>query len=657
MDHQDTYQNDILNQILTKINIKIPLNTDEYTIERLFNDTWDIEAYKVPRNILVDSNGYPYSKLNMKLPILHRQGIYILTDDKQSGIYIGKGSIRADGSGVLGRVHDHTSLTAVNEKYYSSWDTAIIFISKYKTGDHFLAWDDNTISALESFLITNAIKEELNLWNSNKPSASGNIESTYSKLLKQIKIYYEAFKSDTKTSVIHFSEEEYNKYNKFNYLGEYKHSVPEIMTPIRVVKAMVDMLPDKVWNEKTKFIDPVCKNGEFLREIFDRLMAHKLLKEKYPNITIRALHILSEQIYGIALSDESKDNTIQTLSEGAFSNNIKVLPKGKFKNIINNNKLKEIIEGEFNSEMKFDVVIGNPPYKNGLELDFINNCNDICTEYMCFIIPAKWQTARNDARIESKTINYGSFRERYVKHISKVVYYPNCSDIFKISQVDGLSYILIDKINEHEKAEITNCCNHQSLMNNIAIRSINNRKSLNNLGQAVVDYLGSYKSFKFNLGEIKRSDRHKVWIRNNIQNERGIKGEYQAYGIISYSTKDASVISMPKLNRESPASTDVLIFTSNNEQECRNFISWLNTKFVRFFIFININSLTNVMDDDYFRFVPEPLINSEGNYDWSITYTDDVLFKHYNLYSPTAHTQDGIRYTDIINQIIKSRTD
>lgn len=41
--------------------------------------------------------------------------------------------------------------------------------------------------------------------------------------------------------------------------------------------------------------------------------------------------------------------------------------------------------------MKFDVVIGNPPYNNDLYLDFVQLGYQLSSNYVCMITPAKWQ--------------------------------------------------------------------------------------------------------------------------------------------------------------------------------------------------------------------------------------------------------------------------
>lgn len=51
------------------------------------------------------------------------------------------------------------------------------------------------------------------------------------------------------------------------------------------------------------------------------------------------------------------------------------------------------------------------------------------------------------------------------------------------------------------------------------------------------------------------------------------------------------------------ASKDV--FTSDSIDECKSFYTWINSKFTRFFILINISSVT-ILNDNTFRFVPAP---------------------------------------------------
>ena len=62
---------------------------------------------------------------------------------------------------------------------------------------------------------------------------------------------------------------------------------------------MLDLLPESVWNSKTRFLDICCKSGNFLIEIYNRLDRALQSEEEFKNPKIRRNHILKNQIYGI----------------------------------------------------------------------------------------------------------------------------------------------------------------------------------------------------------------------------------------------------------------------------------------------------------------------------------------------------------------------
>ncbi len=64
----------------------------------------------------------------------------------------------------------------------------------------------------------------------------------------------------------------------------------EVFTPPNLVNDILDLLPADLWqNPDTKFLDPVCKSGVFLREIAKRLMNG--LTEQIPDKQSRINHI------------------------------------------------------------------------------------------------------------------------------------------------------------------------------------------------------------------------------------------------------------------------------------------------------------------------------------------------------------------------------
>jgi ferredoxin len=87
-----------------------------------------------------------------------------------------------------------------------------------------------------------------------------------------------------------------------NYNIDLLMSNDEVFTPPEVANAMLDMLPEELFRDpNTKFLDPACKSGVFLREIAKRLIDG--LADQIPDLQERIDHIFHEQLYGIAITE------------------------------------------------------------------------------------------------------------------------------------------------------------------------------------------------------------------------------------------------------------------------------------------------------------------------------------------------------------------
>lgn len=100
-------------------------------------------------------------------------------------------------------------------------------------------------------------------------------------------------------------------------------------------------------------------------------------------------------------------------------------------------------------DMHFDLVIGNPPYNKGMDIDFIDLGYELSEQYTVMIVPAKWQAADANQRISSR-MSYGQFREKLVPHMEYVCFYPDCLDVFGIQEQSGVSWFILDKSNTYE---------------------------------------------------------------------------------------------------------------------------------------------------------------------------------------------------------------
>ena len=340
------------------INIKSVPVVGHIGVSKYINDDWGTISFVIPRNQIQ----LPFGDLELR-----HNCIYFLFGFESAieKVYVGQAKKRNNGESVLARLREHDKNTS--ERYYNIWDWAIVVTGKDDT------WSIDDLHALEH-LLYNEIPLEQNL-NDNNPN-SGGVESVlYEDKVHQIKSYVTAigfsiFNEDLEGVQV---TSEINESTIVEDLHNGMARIPEIVTPHKVVKDMCDMLPTDVWNDRTVFLDPACKGGEYLREIYDRLMETELLIAKYPDEFERSNHILGKQIYGIALSQVSLDRTTKKLR--GYDNNLRVIPNyiQKLKGTGLGSRedgsrqtIKDIINKEFNREMKIDVVIGNPPYQ---ELD------------------------------------------------------------------------------------------------------------------------------------------------------------------------------------------------------------------------------------------------------------------------------------------------
>lgn len=414
----------------------------------------------------------------------------------------------------------------------------------------------------------------------------------------------------------------------------------QIYTPIPIAKDMTNILPEEVWNKDTTFLDPACKSGVFLHEIYLKLMETPSMIQDFPDKAERRKHILQNQLYGISpngMCQLMSTRTVYGTIQG--ENNIISFESNYLAVMQNADKtfLYERLKKEFNT-MKFDVVISNPPYNKGMDLDFVDLGYKISNKYTVMITPAKWQTTADDySGCASKNINYKQFRELYVPHMSYVCFYPDVSDVFKIGQIDGVCYYILDKV-EHDKCKVVNKSRLQPYFNSENVRNIRSRQSLINVCNEIHMYIDKFQQYK--IGSNKLDERYKYSV-NKLFSLGGASPWDRVLLTIDGKCKVVGAGYLLENQSDYTAGVSQNIFSSDDKSECEAFISWINCKFTRFFLLCNISKLTVTFDNDYFRFVPAP---PTGKFDH--IYTDEELYKAFNLPQ---------KYIDVIEAVIKER--
>lgn len=280
----------------------------------------------------------------------------------------------------------------------------------------------------------------------------------------------------------------------------------EVFTPPSVANQMLDLLPKEIWHDShAKFLDPCCKSGVFLREIAKRL--NEGLKDEIPDLQERLDHIFHEQLYGIAITeltsllsrrsvycskypnskysisqfDDASGNIRYKRIQHRWKNGKCVFCGASQKEYARGEKLEthayewiHTVKPEEIYEMKFDVIIGNPPYQledsgNGQSAKpiyqlFVNQAKKLRPRYLSMIIQARWY-------VGGKGLD--DFRSQMLSdpHIVELVDYANYKEVFPSlpGLAGGVCYFLWDR----DTKKICKVVNVENGKKKIAYRALN----------------------------------------------------------------------------------------------------------------------------------------------------------------------------------------
>jgi site-specific DNA-methyltransferase (adenine-specific) len=466
----------------------------------------------------------------------------------------------------------------------------------------------------------------------------------------------------------------------------------EVFTPPNLVNDILDLLPVELWSDpNAKFLDPVSKSGVFLREMAKRLM--KGLEAQIPDKQERINHVFSKQLYGIAITEltsllsrrsvycsknaNGKYSICETFDDEQGNICYKRMKhtwhSGKCTycgasqevydredaletyayNFIHTDKPEKIFS------MKFDVIVGNPPYQlsdaghgrsaSPIYHKFIEQAKKLNPRYLTMIVPARWYAGGK---------GLDDFRAEMLadKRIRKLIDFENSNDVFPgVDVAGGICYFLWDRDNKGQ-CEVINIIDGKQVKSERALDEFSIlirhsqaipiiRKVLaknENGGKRLSEVISSRKPFGLPTNYTPKNSGIPCWFiqkiglkyasKNDISDDNKllnkwklllppapIAGQTDFSKPVGFYYEGNTCIAKPG---ECCTESFIVAGAFLNEKEVLSFKSYLFTKIARFLLLQTV--VSQHVTKDKFYFIPD-LGNYEGEY------TDKMLIKRWGI--------------------------
>lgn len=465
-------------------------------------------------------------------------------------------------------------------------------------------------------------------------------------------------------------------------------SSDEVFTSPELANQMLDLLPQELFSDpQATFLDPCCKSGVFLREIAKRLL--KGLEAQIPDLQQRIDHIMSKQLFGIALTRLTAEMGRRTLycakkADGSYSvatcfgdeqGNLRYMrcehtwQNGKCARCGANRAQYDRVASienyaypfihlninEIFKNMQFDVIIGNPPYQlddGGAQASaspiyqmFVQQALKLNPRFLSMIIPARWYGGGK---------GLDDFRMNMIedRHVRKLHDYLNAADCFPGVEIKGgVCFFLWDRENEGKCEIFTRLGNKITAQeprllkekgSDVFIRyeaGVSVYQKVRAFGEQTVDAIvSSQKPFglrTFAQGKAEPFKGSVVLFQNGgigyitieeVERNKELVNKHKVYVSRAYNAGDNyphQILGKPIYGAPNTCCTEtyVVIGPFEGEIESKNFITYLNTRFFRFLVFLT--KVSQMAPAKVYQFVPLQ--------DFSHPWTDEMLYEKYGL--------------------------
>ena len=464
----------------------------------------------------------------------------------------------------------------------------------------------------------------------------------------------------------------------------------EVFTPPAVVNQMLDLLPADLWrNSSARFLDPACKTGVFLREIAKRLMAG--LEDEIPNLQQRANHIFTKQLYGLAITQLTgmlarRSVYCSKTANGQFSvcdaftsaeGNIRfeamqhdwkdgrcrfcgasqtVYDRGEEMEQHAYQFIHTYTPEEIFGTMKFDVIIGNPPYQledGGAQASaiplyhrFVEQAMKLKPRFLSMIIPSRWFSGgRGLDTFRSTMLN-----DKSMRYLCDFV---NSSEVFPGVEIKGgVCYFLWERdytgectiVTHKQDGNISSASRYLLESNSDIFIRYNEaipifRKVIAQSKSPFFNSLvSSLRPFGFRTyfkgRQQKQEGDVKIYVnqgvgyvgRDEIKNNANLIDKHKLYISRAYNAGDNyphQIINKPFYGEPNSccSETYLVIAPFNSQKQAENALLYMRTKFFRFMVLLQ--KISQNATQVVYSFVPMQ--------DFSEHWTDEKLYKKYSL--------------------------